>query len=335
MEANGLPSRTSILTAAARAFGSREPDASVRNPDWLADRLIGPAELALITEHPISKSLDLDFAEASHDPDVFGFAWMMLVRTRFIDELLERAVRNGTTQVVILGAGFDSRAHRFADLLKDRRVIEIDYHSTQEYKKQRVEATLGASPGNVTYAPIDFTVDNLADVLRRSGHRPGEKTFYICEGVSMYVPEDGMCETLRTVANHSAAGSTMALEYVNRSLIEFTKQYPMGVTKTASDWGEPFVFGVPDGQDREFFLENGLELGEALKMGSPESVQRYAMRQDGTYYGAHLAKVFQERREAALKTVDEATRQQAAQQMAQSSSSGYWLAELIVPERAS
>jgi hypothetical protein len=36
MEANGLPSRTSILTAAARAFGSREPDASVRNPDWVA-----------------------------------------------------------------------------------------------------------------------------------------------------------------------------------------------------------------------------------------------------------------------------------------------------------
>ena len=48
--------------------------------------------------------------------------------------------------------------------------------------------------------------------------------------------------------------------------------------KNAFDWGEPFVFGVPDGQDREFFLEAGLELGEALKIGSPESVKRYAMR---------------------------------------------------------
>jgi len=69
MEANGLPSRTSILTAAARALGSREPDASVRNPDWVADRLIGPAELALIADHPISKALDRDFQEAMHDPD--------------------------------------------------------------------------------------------------------------------------------------------------------------------------------------------------------------------------------------------------------------------------
>jgi hypothetical protein len=63
MEDNGLPSRTSILTAAARAFGSREPDASVRNPDWAADRLISPAELALIAEHPISKALDQNFQQ--------------------------------------------------------------------------------------------------------------------------------------------------------------------------------------------------------------------------------------------------------------------------------
>ena len=98
MEANGLPSRTAIPTAAARAFGSREPDASVRNPDWAADRLIGPAELALIADHPISTALDRDFQEAINDPDVFGFAWLMLVRTRFIDELMERAVRGGAVR---------------------------------------------------------------------------------------------------------------------------------------------------------------------------------------------------------------------------------------------
>src|SRR5271156_2738469 len=140
MEANGLPSRTAILTAAARAFGSREPDAGVRNPDYVAGRLIGPAELALIEDHPISKALDQDFQQAMNDPDIFGFAWLMLVRTRFIDELMERAVRGGVTQLVILGAGFDTRAHRFAELLKDVAIIEIDYPATQEYKKRRVEA---------------------------------------------------------------------------------------------------------------------------------------------------------------------------------------------------
>ncbi len=329
MESNGLPSRTAILTAAARAFGSREPDVSVRNPDWLADRLIGAAELALIREHPLSTALEQDFAEASQNPDVFGFAWLMLVRTRFIDDLLERAVRNGATQVVILGAGFDSRAYRFPELLQGRRIIEIDYGATQEYKKQRLAAALGKIPDHVSYAPIDFTTDRLADVLRRAGHRPTEKTFYICEGVSMYVPEEGVRETLRTIATLSAPGSSLLLEYMNRTGVEFAKTYPVGAVKNAIDWGEPFLFGVPDGQDREFFRETGLELGEVLRMFSPESIKRYAMCADGTYYGAHLGKVYEERRKAALESLDEAARQR----IAQASQSGYWLAELIAPER--
>jgi O-methyltransferase involved in polyketide biosynthesis len=144
----------------------------------------------------------------------------------------------------------------------------------------------------------------------------------------MYVPEKGMKETLRAIAAESAPGIVLLLEYMNRTGIEVMMKYPMGMIKNAIDWGEPFVFGVPDGQDREFFLDMGLELGETLKIGTPESVKRYTMRQDGSYYGAHLAKVFQERREAALKAMDEAGRQQAEQAAA---TSGYWLAEMTVP----
>jgi methyltransferase (TIGR00027 family) len=328
MLANGLPSRTSILTAAARALGSREPDVSVRNPDWLADTLIGPAELALITDHPLGTALDRDFQEVMQDPDVFGFAWLMLVRTRFIDERLQHALRSGTTQVVILGAGFDTRAHRFAGLLKDGTAIEIDYGATQEYKKRRVEATLGGNQAHVLYAPSDFTRENLGDVLRRAGFRRDRKTYFICEGVSMYVPEAGMKETLRAIAAESAPGSTLLLEYMNSAGLDVLTRNPTGMIKNAVDWGEPFVFGVPDGQDREFFLDIGLEIGETLKIGSPESVKRYAMRADGTYYGKHLEHVFQQRREEALKAMDEAGRQQAARAAA---TSGYWLAELTVP----
>jgi methyltransferase (TIGR00027 family) len=332
MEDNGLPSRTSILTAAARAFGSREPDASVRNPDWVADRLISPAELALIAEHPISRALDQNFQEAIYDPDVFGFAWLMLVRTRFIDERMERAVRSGATQLVILGAGFDTRAHRFRELLKDAVVIEIDYGATQEYKKRRVEEALGGAPANVAYAPIDFARESLGEVLRRAGFQRDRKTYYICEGLSMYVPEDGMMETLRSIALESAPGSALLLEYLNQGALELLRKYPTGMIKNAFDWGEPFVFGVPDGQDREFFLQAGLELGETLKIGGPESMKRYAMRHDGSYYGAHLEKVFQQRREAALNAMDDEGRQQAAQAAAMS---GYWLVELAVPQRPS
>lgn len=326
MLANGLPSRTAILTAAARALGSREPDASVRNPDWLADRLIGPDELALIADHPIGSAVGRDIQDVMADLDIFGFTWLMLVRTRFIDEVLLRAIGRGARQLVILGAGFDTRAHRFRDALEGVTVHEIDHPATQAYKRRRVDAALGASAGHVIYTPADFASESLTGVLRRAGVDTSRRTYFICEGLSMYVPEDGMKQTLRGIGE-SAPGSAAMLEYINRGGLDLLMKYPSGVIKNASDWGEPFVFGVPDGQDREFFHDLGLELGEALKIGTPASVRRYAMRADGTYYGAHLEKVFQERRQATLAAMDETARQSAAQAAA---SSGYWLAELYV-----
>ena len=330
MEANGLPSRTSILTAAARALGSLEPDASVRNPDFLAAKLIGPSELALIGGHPIGHAFDRDFQVVMQDSDIFGITWLMLVRTRHIDEMMQRAIRDGAKQLVILGAGFDTRAYRFAELLRDVMVFEVDYPSTQEYKKHRAEAALNSKPSNLVYASADFTRETLRDVLRRVGFRSDLKTYFICEGVSMYVPEAGMRDTLRTIAEESAPDSRLMLEYLNRGGLELMMKYPMGMIRNAIDWGEPFVFGVPDGQDKEFFGETGLELGETLKMGSPESVKRYAIKADGTYYGSHLEKVFQERREAAIKAMSETDRKQASEPPA---ASGYWLAELNVPAR--
>ena len=331
MDANGLPSRTAILTAAARALGSREPDVSVRNLDWAADRLIGPAELNLIVEHPISRAFGLDFRKAMNDPDVFGFVWLMLVRTRFIDERMERALCGGARQLVILGAGFDARAYRFTSLLRDTTVIEIDHAVTQDYKKRRAAAALGTAPSNLVYAPIDFARDHLGDVLQQSGLQPDCKAFFICEGLSMYVPEQGMKATLRAVAAKSAPGSVVLLEYMNQGVLELARRQRTGIVKNAIDWGEPFVFGVPDGQDQEFFRDVGLQLRETLKLGSPATVQRYAMHEDGRRYGAHLEQVFRRRSEAALKAMDQEGRRQAVQGAA---TSGYWLAELVVPERS-
>ena len=326
MHTNGLPSRTAILTAASRALGSREPDVSVRNPDWLADRLIGEAERALVADHPIGRAFGRDFQDAMADPEIFGFTWLMLVRTRCIDEYLRRAIGNGATQLVILGAGFDSRAHRFHDVLKGVTVCEIDHPATQVYKRRRIDEALGPSAAAVIYAPADLAREGLSDVLRRAGVDASRPTYFICEGVSMYVPETGMKQTLQAVAGW-ARGSVMMLEYFNRGGLDVLMKYPSGMVKNAIDWGEPFVFGVPDGQDREFFRDAGLELGEALKIGSPESVRRYAMRADGTHYGAHLEKAFQQRRDAVLASMDDEGRRRAA---AAAASSGYWLAELHV-----
>jgi methyltransferase (TIGR00027 family) len=132
------------------------------------------------------------------DVEVVSTVRMMLVRTRFIDEALERAVAGGAAHVVILGAGFDSHAYRCQELLTNVRVFEVDRPATQELKQARVREALGGPPANLTYVPIDIQHEDLADVLRRHGHDQSQRTFFIMEGVTVYVPEEGVRATLAT-----------------------------------------------------------------------------------------------------------------------------------------
>src|SRR5437667_2287594 len=95
----GQPSRTSITVAALRAFGAREPDPSVRNPDYLAERLIGEAEYRLVPQHPVSRAHRQDYREARKDPEIAGMSNLMLIRTRFIDDHLQQGLETGAKQL--------------------------------------------------------------------------------------------------------------------------------------------------------------------------------------------------------------------------------------------
>ena len=291
--AHGI-SKTSIYVAAGRAVGAREPDASARNPDYLAEKLLGdPA--ALNVDHPAVRALSLPYGEAMKDGEVIGIVRAMMVRTRFIDEALERAIAGGATQVAILGAGFDSHAYRFRELLAPVRVFEIDRPATQELKRQRVIDVLGPPPDNLTYVAIDFQHEDLLQVLTRHGYDPAQRTFFILEGVTMYLPEEAVHATLRFVAAHPP-GSGIVFDFVYRAMIDMIAQIDMAkVPEPAKPFverflnltrNEPWVFGLPLGGEREFLREFGLELREAFMIGGEESLKRYLTKADGTQVGA-------------------------------------------------
>ena len=281
-----LPSRTSIVVAALRAFGAREPDPSVRNPDSLAERLLTAAELDLITEHPVAAALKQDYQKARQVREVAGMSNLMLVRTRYIDERMQRALEEGATQVVILGAGFDTRAYRFAEQLRRKKIFELDYESTQAFKKRRLIDVFGSLPEHVRFTEIDFKRDNLGGVLAAAGYERSEKTFFIWEGVSMYLSEDAVRETLRTISNYSVKGSSLVMDFAERASIDMLQKLPqLSQHNYTTHWGEPWIFGVPDMREREFFLECGLTLREILRFFGPETAKRYLTRSDGTRFG--------------------------------------------------
>jgi len=287
-------SKTSIYVAAGRAVGAREPDPSVRNPDFLAEQLLGdPAALGV--DHPAVRALSLAYDAAMQDPEVIGIVRAMMVRTRFIDGALERAIAAGATQVAILGAGFDSHAYRCRELLQGVRVFEVDRPATQALKRQRVNEVLGGPPENLTYVPIDFQHEDLRDVLARHGYDMAQRTFFILEGVTMYVREESVRSTLSFVAAHPP-GSSIVFDFVSRPMVDFLASGTLDTVPVLARPAfqrfmnllkdEPWLFGVPVEGEREFLANVGLELREAFVIGGEESLKRFTTKADGTQIGA-------------------------------------------------
>lgn len=295
-------SKTSIYVAAGRAVGAREPDPSVRNPDHLAGTLLGdPASLDV--DHPAVRALGFDYDEAMQNPEVIGIVRAMMIRTRFIDDALERAIAGGATQVAILGAGFDSHAYRCRELLAGVSVFEVDRPVTQALKRQRVDEVLGGPPDNLTYVPIDFQHEDLREVLTRHGYDTAKRTFFVLEGVTMYVPEDSVRATFAFVAGHPP-GSSIVFDFVSRPMVDFLASGNLDTIPEAARPGfqrflnllkdEPWLFGIPVDGERAFFEGTGLELREFFVIGGEESVKRYVTKADGSQVGAEgLAKAME------------------------------------------
>ena len=247
----------------------------------------------MVADQPVVQALDRDFADLRQNPEAMGSVIMMIIRTRFIEERLEHAIRDGVSQVVILGAGFDTRAYRLVELLKAARVFEVDQPSTQEYKKRRIRETGIEVPPNLTYVAVDFRHDKLGDVLAAAGYDSSQRTFFIWEGVTMYLPEAAVEETLRWVAAQ-APGSTIVFDFVGAMVVKFMatadlSQFPEAAKKAIERLrklvaGEPWIFGLPDASEQEFLGKLGLELRKLLPLGGEESMKRYLTRSDGTPY---------------------------------------------------
>lgn len=276
------------MSLAARAIGSRDPDPAFRNPDWLAERFLGPEERTQIPQYLGVVAAEADCREAMKDVRIRAFVRPHTMRTKFVDEHLLKAVAAGAVQVVNLGAGFDTRAYRFEDALRDTKVFELDYAPTQAHKRRRVAEVVGPPPRNVIYAPIDFTRQNLGNVLQSVGYKDNRRTFFIWEGVTMYISEAAVLDVLRYIANNAPSGSAVAFDYFPRSRLNkvpMVSEAERAMQNELKNLGEPWIFGIPDGTAAQFVKGAGLDLVENLAWMSLEAVQRYFTADGGKRAG--------------------------------------------------
>ena len=173
-----------------------------------------------------------------------GSRGTVVVRTRYIDDVLGDALSRGAEQVVILGAGFDSRAYRLRGIERSR-VFEVDHPVTQAEKKRLVVRRLGAVPPHVTLVPIDFDAHALDSVMPGAGYRAEARTFFICEGVTHYLSAASVDTLFRYVSRSAGAGSRMVFTYIDRAILDGAATFA-GADRTLATVrrsGEPYTFG--------------------------------------------------------------------------------------------
>lgn len=271
----GQSSGTAEIVCSYRAIAAQHPDPKLRNPDDLAAKLCF---------RPAQWPTDYDGASTMirKNPETFAAYYMINVRTHYIDAALKRAAAAGVTQVVVLGAGFDSRAYRFRASHPQLRFFEVDLPATSDNKQRRLATVFGSVPDYVRFAPVDFDKERLEDVLPRLGYDPKQRTFFLIEGVLMYVVEAGNSATFKFIRENSAPGSVVVYDYLLRDVVEgrYEGYYAASsIAQAVARRGEPYVTGFTPEEASAYMKKHGLIVVEDA--GEKELVARYLTGSDG------------------------------------------------------
>jgi methyltransferase (TIGR00027 family) len=195
----GQPSLTALGAARLRAAHQVLDNASIL-ADPLALRILGD---------DIQISLDHARAHTSGP----RLRWFVAARSRIAEEALTETVNHGVTQLVVLGAGFDTLAYR-TPLAGRLRMFEVDYPATQARKREMLAAAEIAVPDTLTYVAVDFERQTLAEALDAAGFAATERSFFSWLGVVPYLSEAAVFSTLGTIAR-LAGGADVVFDYVN------------------------------------------------------------------------------------------------------------------------
>ena len=261
-------SRTARYVALYRALESVEDRPRFLDP--FAPAFLS-SDLALAVRLARLKPLRAAFARYA-DLRAPGARTSAIARTCFVDDVARSTAAAGVRQVVLLGAGFDCRAHRMPEL-SGSTVFEVDRPETQASKRAHL-AQLSSLRNDVRYVPVDFLRDDVATRLTDSGWQADRPTLFVWEGVTNYLTEAAVTSVLSWIGT-CASGSKVVFTYVHAGLIDGSERFEGGdhILRNVKKLGEPWTFGLYPDAVASFVADRGLSLLEDA--GADEYRRRY------------------------------------------------------------
>jgi len=241
--------------------------------------------------HLLGFFIKIGYAEL-RGPGVNGY---LIARERYIDDVLRDFLNEGLQQLVILGAGYDSRAYRF-DLPGRVKTFEVDHPVTQADKLVRVQNVFGKIPEHVRYVPVDFNSQTLPERLLFFGYDPGLISLFIWQGVTMYLTPMGVDTTLAFIVENAAPGSGIVFDYVYQAVLDGVQRHKeiSGMRRYRFMTGEGLTFGIPEGAVGTFLRTRGFLTAKDITMDELKAAYftgKNASRKVTGGYGIVIGKV--------------------------------------------
>jgi methyltransferase (TIGR00027 family) len=223
-------------------------------------------------------------------PGAYGLVY---ARTRVFDRVIRDAVSAGADQLVIIGAGLDTRGIRLAS--DGLITYEVDQAPTPAMKRARLAAAR-FDTSLVRFVPYDFRSGQLVDALAAHGFDRRRRAVVIAEGLTFYLPPPAIYALLGFVTGECGPGSTLAFDYIDAGTADGTCKDPEALATRAAviARGEPFRFGFHPGSVREHLEPMGFTVRHDFTAADLERdhgipAERWPELHVGRFYGLCVA----------------------------------------------
>lgn len=187
-----------------------------------------------------------------------GLSSSIAARCSYFDDFIKSFLGKGLEQLVILGAGYDSRAYRIEGL-KRIKVFEVDHPAAQNIKIEKVEGIFSALPDHITYVSLDFAKEDIGLKMPGAGYDRSKKTLFVMEGLLYYLPPSAVDGILSFIAKNSGKGSAILFDYFLQSVVDRSTDLELGrnIHDGLAQTGEPLQFGIDEKMIEDFLTKRG------------------------------------------------------------------------------
>lgn len=243
------------MTCVSRACSTFETNSYYKSDDHIAPLLL-PSGLRPFLHISVARWL---FTQMAAPKGIYEY---VIARTKYIDAVFKRALVEQFDQILIFGAGFDTRALRFQNEMGNIRVFELDVPVTQQAKIGQYQKRHLAVPPNLRFIAIDFDNETLSAKLDDSGFNKQQRSLFILEGLVMYLQPESVDATFQTIRDYAGKGSQVVFDYIYAAVLRKEGIYygEKEIVKTVSSAGEQWHYGIEKGQIEQFLARYEMQL---------------------------------------------------------------------------